>query len=36
MAQVLKKPLQDILKKLEKLDAIKEAVNNLSRSLSRS
>ena len=29
MAEGLQKPLQDILKKLEKLDAIEEAVNNL-------
>ena len=32
MAGVLQKPLQDILKKLEKLDAIEEAVNNLGKS----
>ena len=28
MAEVIQKPLQDILKKLEKLDAIEEAMNN--------
>ena len=35
MAEGLQKPLQDILKKLEKLDAIEEAVNNLGKSLGR-
>ena len=31
MAENLQKPLQDIRKKLEKLDAIEEAVNNLGK-----
>ena len=35
MAEGLQKPLQDILKKLEKLDAIEEAVNNLGKSFGR-
>ena len=35
MAEVLQKPLQDILKKLEKLDAIEEAVNNLGKSFGK-
>ena len=32
MTEGLQKPLQDILKKLKKLNAIKEAVNNLKKS----
>ena len=35
MAEDLQKPLQDILKKLEKLDAIEEAVNNLGKSFGK-
>ena len=35
MAEGLQKPLQDILKKLEKLDAIEEAVNNLGKSFGK-
>ena len=35
MAEGLQKPLQDILKKLEKLDAIEEAVNNLGTSFGK-
>jgi len=35
MAEGLQKPLQDILKKLEKLDAIEEAVNNLGKSFEK-
>ena len=35
MAEDLQKPLQDILKKLEKLDAIEEAVINLGKSLQK-
>ena len=35
MTEVLQKPLQDILKKLEKLDAIEEAVNNLGKSFEK-
>ena len=35
MAEDLQKPLQDILKKLEKLDAIEEAVNNLGKSFKK-
>ena len=31
MAENLQKPLQDIRKKLEKLDATEEAVNNLGK-----
>ena len=35
MAEDLQKPLQDILKKLEKLDVIEEAVNNLGMSFDK-
>ena len=35
MAEVIQKPLQDILKKLEKLDAIEEAVINLGKSFEK-
>ena len=35
MAEGLQKPLQDILKKLEKLDAIEEAMNNLGKSFGK-
>ena len=35
MAKDLQKPLQDILKKLEKLDAIEEAVNNPGKSFQK-
>ena len=35
MTEVLQKPLQDILKKLEKLDAIEQAVNNLGKSFEK-
>ena len=35
MAEGLQKPLQDILKKLEKLDAIEEAVDNLGQSFGK-
>ena len=35
MAEGLQKPLQDILKKLEKLDAIEEAVDNLGKSFGK-
>ena len=35
MAEGLQKPLQDILNKLEKLDAIEEAVNNLGKSFGK-
>ena len=35
MAEDLQKPLQDILKKLEKLDVIEEAVNNLGKSFDK-
>ena len=35
MAEVTQKPLQDILKKLEKLDVVEEAVNNLGKSLEK-
>lgn len=35
MVEVFQKPLQDILKKLEKLDAIEEAVNNLGKSFEK-
>ena len=35
MAEVIQEPLQDILKKLEKLDAIEEAVNNLRKSFKK-
>ena len=35
MAEVIQKPLQDILKKLEKLDTIEEAVNNLRKSFEK-
>ena len=35
MAEVIQKPLQDILKRLEKLDAIEEAVNNLGKSFEK-
>ena len=35
MTEALQKPLQDILKKLEKLDAIEQAVNNLGKSFEK-
>ena len=35
MAKVIQKPLQDILKKLEKLDAIEEAVSSLGKSFEK-
>ena len=35
MAEGLQKPLQDILNKLEKLDAIEEVVNNLGKSFGK-
>ena len=35
MTEALQKPLQDILKKLEKLDAIEKAVNNLGKSFEK-
>ena len=35
MAEGLQKSMQDILKKLEKLDAIEKAVNNLGKSLGK-
>ena len=35
MSEALQKPLQDILKKLEKLDAIEQAVNNLGKSFEK-
>ena len=35
MAEVVQKPLQDIPKKLEKLDIIEEAVNNLGKALEK-
>ena len=35
MAESLQKPLQDILKKLEKLDAIENAVNNIGKSFGK-
>ena len=35
MAEVAQKPLQDILKKLENLDAIEEAVNNIGKAFEK-